>query len=35
MVIKDVHETFNIANVQIYVKQAIRRIKELKILKHF
>ena len=34
MVKKDVHDTSNIANVRIYVEQAIRRLKEFRILKH-
>ena len=34
LVKKDVHKTSNIANIRIYVEQAIRRLKELKILKH-
>ena len=31
---KNVRETSNIANVRIYVEQAIPRLKEFKILKH-
>ena len=34
MLAKDVHETSNIANVRIYVEQAIRRMKEFRMLKH-
>ena len=31
---KDVHDTSNIANVCIYVEQAIQRLKEFRLLKH-
>ena len=34
MVKKDVHNKSNIANVRIYVKQAIQRLKGFRILKH-
>ena len=34
MVAKDVRETSNIANVRIYVEQAIKRMKEFRMLKH-
>ena len=34
MVQKDVHDSSNIANICIYDKQAIRRLKEFRILKH-
>ena len=34
MVKNDVHDTSNIANVGIYVEQAIRRLKDFRILKH-
>ena len=34
MVKNDVHDTSNIANVRIYVEQAIRRLKDFRILKH-
>ena len=34
MVKRDAHNTSNLVNVRIYVEQAIRRLKEFRILKH-